>query len=470
MAMADVGMRRGTSFDGDTRAAGQAYVVILGGEGKRLEAIVGRGEARGVVALVRVDFNVPVEREDETGRVRVADASRIDSAMATLTALSDGGAKVVVASHLGRPGGVWREALSLQPVAEVLGALLHAGGRGGRWRGLVAGGCVGKEREAAVAGMKEGDVLLLENLRFEAGEEADDPEFARQLARGCELFVNDAFGCSHRAHASVTLNGVDWVRRVPGLLLRREVETLYPVLASPARPMLTVIGGSKVADKLGVLRAVLKVADVLCVGGKMAFAFLAAQGQRISDDKIGDPAHVALAVEVLEEAARRKVRVVLPVDVVCGVAVNGSRGLVSGNVRSICADQGCGVGNANLADPGVVTGDVGPRTLDLYASAIAEARTVLWNGPVGIFEVDAFSDGTHRLGELIAQATQRGAVTVVGGGDTGLALAQAGAKDRVGFVSTGGGATLEFIELFGAGRVLPGIASLAIDDAPATQA
>ena len=464
--MGEAGVR--SSVDGGTREAGARYASILdAGTGRSFDDLIASGSASGVVTLVRADLNVPLERDRDNAEVvlGVADASRIEAAMCTVEKLSDAGARVVLVSHLGRPGGVQVPGLGMGPVAEVVGRLLAAGGRGARWKGLVTGpgGCVGKEREAGVGSLRDGEVLMLENLRFHAGEEADDAGFAADLARGCGLYVNDAFGCSHRSHASVTLKGVNWVRRVPGVLLTREVETMRPILAEPRRPMLTVVGGSKVKDKLGVLRAVLKVADTLCVGGRMAFAFLAAQGVHIGDDKVGDRGHVDLARDVLEEAGRRGVRVVLPVDVVCGVPEDAARGLVTGNVRQVCAGGGCGVGHANLADPCVVTGDVGPQTLALYAEAVAEAQTVLWNGPVGIFEVDAFSEGTARVGELIAQATERGAVTVVGGGDTGLALAQAGSKGRVGFVSTGGGATLEFITLFGQGKVLPGIASLAFE-------
>lgn len=383
-------------------------------------------QLKGQRVLVRVDFNVPFE-----GGV-VGDDTRLRAALPTIQALQAGGAKVVLASHLGRPKGV-TPALSLKPIAEHLAGLLGA-------PVAFVPTCVGPEAVAATRALAEGGVLLLENLRFHPEEEANDPAFCAQLAELCELFVNDAFGTAHRAHASTA--GIAALRpAIAGKLMVKEIEAMGQALESPERPLVAIVGGSKVSSKIKVLEHLLPKVEVLVVGGAMANTFLKAKGISVGTSLVEDD-QVAVAARVLEAAAIRQVRLLLPSDVVVAKNPKDEAGAHTVDVGEIPADE--------------MALDVGPKTLNAYQQALATARTVIWNGPVGVFEVPAFAAGTTRLAKLVAEATDRGAMTIVGGGDSVAAVEQNGLAERMSHVSTGGGASLEFLE----GKSLPGVAAL----------
>ena len=384
-------------------------------------------EVAGKRVLVRCDFNVPLV---DGG---VADDMRIRAALPTLEALLDKGARLTVCSHLGRPKGKVVEELRLAPIGRVLGQLL------GREVHAV-GDVVGPEAQAAAASM--GDIVLLENLRFEPGEERNDPSFADALAGLADAYVNDAFGAAHRAHASVV--GVS--ERLPssaGLLLADEVDKLERLLHDPPRPFVAVLGGAKVSDKLAVIGNLLDRVDTICVGGAMAFTLLVAQGESVGRSLV-ESDRISEVTEVLKDAEARGVDILLPVDVVAADAPEAD-----------AAHE-----TVALSDIGDRLGvDIGPQTSALFAAAIESARTVLWNGPMGIFEIEAFSEGTRAVARAVGRATGDGAYTVAGGGDSAAALRQLGMTDAVSHLSTGGGASLELLE----GKDLPGIAALRKD-------
>lgn len=386
-----------------------------------LEDLLGAG-VRGVRVFVRADLNVPLRDG------RVADDTRIRASVPTLERLAEAGARVAVASHLGRPRGERRPDLSLEPVVPVLAGHL------GRPVAF-AGDCVGPEAEKAVASLREGEVLLLENLRFHPGEEANDGEFARSLARLADAYVNDAFGTAHRAHAS-TVGIVGFVERVAaGLLLLREVEHLRAVL-DPRRPLLCILGGAKVSDKLGVLDSLVERADALAVGGAMAYTFLLALGRGVGSSRV-EPERVGDARRILERARALGRDLLLPVD------HRIARELTETARVEIAAE----------IPEGFVGGDIGPRTEALFAERTREAATLFWNGPMGVFELPPFAAGTRAVARAVAESP---AHTVVGGGDSVAAVRQMGVADRITHLSTGGGASLEFIE----GRTLPALAAL----------
>ena len=379
-------------------------------------------EIAGKRVFVRADFNVPLEHG------RVSDATRIDATLPTLRWLLDHGAKLVLASHLGRPKGRRTADLSLRPVADVLSSRL------GRPVTL-APDCIGAETEALVAKMNRGDVVLLENLRFHPEEERNDPGFAAQLARLADVYVDDAFGAAHRAHASTTGMVPLVVERAAGLLLAREVEMLSRLMRAPEQPFVAVLGGAKVSDKIGVIEHLLTRVTSFVIGGAMAYPFLRAQGKPVGRSRVEDD-KVELARETLTRAGQSGVAVLLPLD-----------HLVADKPEAGAATR---VVPAADFPPDMLGVDIGPETAKRYAAEIAAAKTVLWNGPMGIFEIDAFSHGTMAVADALAAC--RG-VTVVGGGDSVAALARAGKTDAVTHVSTGGGASLEFLE----GRELPGV-------------
>ncbi len=373
--------------------------------------------------LVRVDFNVPLEEG------RVTDDRRIREALPTITHLVERGARVILCSHLGRPKGRVVEGLRLAPVAARLEALL---GRPVRQAHEV----VGPEVEAAVASMGPGEVLLLENLRFHPGEEANDPDFARQLATLADLYVNDAFGTAHRAHAS-TVGVARHLPAVAGFLMEKELHHLGAILDQPARPFVALLGGKKVEDKIPVIRHLLGKADALLLGGAMSYTFLRARGLQVGMSLV-ETELVELAGELMAQAARREVTFALPVDVVVAPSPEG------GPTRVVPVDA---------IPPDWMGVDIGPRTREQFADHIRRAGTIFWNGPMGIFEVEAFAEGTRAVARALAESS---AVTVVGGGDTAAAVEAAGVAERITHLSTGGGASLEFME----GKILPGVAVL----------
>lgn len=386
-------------------------------------------EVKGKRVLVRVDFNVP---QDETGRI--TDDRRIRAALPTIQYLMEHGAKTILVSHLGRPKGKPedKEKFTLKPVAERLGELLGK-------RVPLAPDCVGPEVEKMVQAMSEGDVLLLENVRFHPEEEKNDPEFARQLASLAELYVNDAFGTAHRAHAS-TEGVTKYLPGVAGYLMQKEIEYLGGALANPKRPFIAVLGGAKVKDKIPVIENLVDKVDKLIIGGGMAYTFLKAQGKEIGQSLL-DTDSIEFCRGLLQKAGDK---ILLPVDVVVADGNPFERGADAVQTQVVSVD-------AIPADwQGV---DIGPETQKRFAEAVKGAGTVVWNGPMGIFEFDKFAVGTRAMAKALADS---GAVTIVGGGDSAAAVEQLGFAEKMTHISTGGGASLEFLE----GKVLPGVAAL----------
>jgi phosphoglycerate kinase len=375
--------------------------------------------------LVRVDFNVPLQDGE------ITDDSRIRAALPTIEVLRERRAKLILASHLGRPEDREPE-LSMRPVGDRLAQLTGADV-------TLAPAVVGEEVEALAANLNPGDVLMLENVRYEPGETRNEPELARALAALADVYVNDAFGTAHRAHASTEGVAHDVAVSGAGELLQKEVETLSGLIEDPARPLVAILGGAKVSDKIGVIERFLDVADAILVGGAMAFPFLAARGHSVGDSLCED-ADVELARRALADAERGSCRLELPRDLVLGD-------------RFDAAAQRRELDGVDVPD-GWMGLDIGPRTAEEYSREIAAAGTVFWNGPMGAFELEPFAAGTHALAEAVAAAP---GVTVVGGGDSVAALHQFGLTDRVTHISTGGGASLELLE----GKLLPGVEALA---------
>ncbi len=373
--------------------------------------------------FVRVDFNVPLEAG------RISDDHRIAASLPTVTYLRDRGAAVILASHLGRPKGP-DPAFRMDPVARRLEELLHRPVR-------KLNDCVGAEVVSAVRAMRPGDVVLLENLRFHKEEEANDPAFARALAGEAQVYVNDAFGTAHRAHAS-TVGVAKLLPAVAGLLMERELIFLGKVLEAPTKPLVVILGGKKVEDKIGVIQNLLRLAQTMLIGGGMCYTFLRAAGGQIGaslceEDKLD------LARELVAEAERRGVRLMLPVDVVAA-----PRPAADAQVRVV---------DARGIPDGLMGLDIGPRTEAVFSAPITAAGTILWNGPMGVFELPPFAGGTRAVARAVAESCGE---SIVGGGDTASAVEQLGLADKMTHVSTGGGATLEFME----GKVLPGVAVL----------
>jgi len=377
--------------------------------------------------LVRVDFNVPLESG------RVADDTRLRASLPTLRKILGSGGSAVLMSHLGRPKGAPVAKYSLAPVAGRLSELLSLPVQ-------FAPDCVGAEAERMAAGLSKGQVLLLENLRFHPEEEADDSGFARQLAKLGQGYVNDAFGAAHRAHASTSALPRLFKDAAAGYLMERELKYLGEALTQPARPFVTILGGAKISGKIDVLTHLLDKVDRLLVGGGMAFTFLAAQGIAVGRSLV-ESDRIEMAARLL--ADDRHGKIVLPSD--CVVA------------SDIEKATGCKVVGIDQIPRDFMGLDIGPATVDRFCAALDGSRTIIWNGPMGVFEKEAFAGGTFEIARAVANATDRGATSIIGGGDSAAAVARTGTSERMSHISTGGGASLEFLE----GKVLPGVAALA---------
>ena len=380
-------------------------------------------------AIIRVDFNVPLDEN-----FNVTDATRIEAAKPTIDAILAQGGSVILMSHLGRPKGT-EEKYSLKHIlktaSEILGVEVQ-----------FAENCVGEKAQTAAKNLKPGQVLLLENLRFHAEEEAGDVAFAKELASLGDIYVNDAFGTAHRAHASTTIIAQFFpVEKCFGTLLAKEIESLNKVLKNSEKPVTAILGGSKVSSKITVIENILDKVDHMIIGGGMTFTFVKAQGGKIGESICEDDKQ-ELALEILRLAKEKGVQIHIPVDV-------------------IAADDFSNTANTQVVDVTAIPDgwqglDAGPKSLEKFKKVILESKTILWNGPLGVFEMESFAKGTIALGDFIAEATEKGAFSLVGGGDSVAAVKQFGFEDKMSYVSTGGGAMLEMLE----GKVLPGIAAI----------
>src|SRR5438874_6460904 len=390
-------------------------------------------DVRGKRVLTRVDFNVPIK--ENGGEIEITDDTRIREALPTINYLREQKAKTILMSHFGRPKGKPVPKYSLRPVGDYLHTLINQ-------PVIFSHDTTGEVPKKISGAMQDGDVALLQNLRFQPGEEANDPKFASALADLGEIYVNDAFGAAHRAHASTAGIAMFMNVRAMGFLMEKELKYLHEELDKPAKPFVVIMGGAKVSDKIGVLKALMKKADAILIGGAMANTFFKAQGIPIGASRV-EADKTDLATELVDLAKERGVKLVLPVDVV--------------ETKEI--KQGAQIENTQRLSPehGITDGwqavDIGKATIALFEEEIAKAKTILWNGPVGIFEIQDFAEGTIAIAEALAKS---GATTVIGGGDSVTAVKQAGLADKMTFISTGGGASLELLE----GKELPGVAAL----------
>ncbi|MBX3007727.1 MAG: phosphoglycerate kinase [Melioribacteraceae bacterium] len=386
-------------------------------------------ELKGKRVLVRVDFNVPLDEN-----MQITDDIRITSALPTIKKIIAEGGKCILMSHLGRPKGAPNPKYSLKPAAVRLGELLEAEVK-------FAPDCVGDQVKAIVNNLKNGEVLLLENLRFHSEEEKNVPEFSQQLAELGDVYVNDAFGSAHRAHSST--EGVTKFIKVcaSGYLMQKELDYLGVAVTEPARPFTAILGGSKISGKIDVIENLLPKVDYLLIGGGMAYTFYKAMGNEIGTSLL-EAEKIELAKEMLEKFKTSRAKVLLPVDNVVASEFNNESPSQVVSSDAIPADK-MGL-------------DIGPKTIEEFKKVILESKTVIWNGPMGVFEFDNFAKGTDAIALALVSATESGAVTVIGGGDSAAAIKKAGLDEKVSHVSTGGGASLEFLE----GKVLPGVAAL----------
>jgi phosphoglycerate kinase len=379
--------------------------------------------------LVRVDFNVPLDdKQNVTNDIRIVES------LPTIKKIISSGGKAILMSHLGRPKGERKPEFSLKPAAERLGKLLGK-------QVKLAPDCIGAETEKLVTDMKTGDVILLENVRFHKEEEKNDPEFAKQLAKLGDVYINDAFGSAHRAHAST--EGVTKYINIcaAGYLMQKELDYLGKALAQPKRPYCAILGGAKISGKIDVINNLLDKVDTLIVGGGMAFTFFKAQGKEIGKSLL-EAEKLELAKELLKKVKSSNLKFLLPVDIVMANEFKNDSPSITVDVDNIPADK-MGL-------------DIGPKSIKLFSDELMKSKTIIWNGPMGVFEMENFAKGTFAIAETLGKATENGATTVIGGGDSAAAISDAGLKDKVSHVSTGGGASLEFLE----GKVLPGVAAL----------
>ncbi len=405
-------------------------------------------DVRGKRVFVRVDYNVPME--EKNGQMAINDVTRIKETLPTLELLIENGARIILAAHLGRPNGKREVSMSLRPVAARLADMIH--------RSIAfVDDCIGEKVEKTADALKPGDILLLENVRYYREEEGNEPAFAEKLADGASAYVNDAFGAAHRAHAST-----EGVARViarrggqcgAGLLMERELKFLGDELENPARPFVVILGGAKVSEKINVIDRLLEKADTILIGGAMTYTFRLALGRKVGKSLV-EPDRVEVARAALDKAKGRKVQFLLAVDNIVATPVD--TGKLNQKGKPVVAWQDPRV-NDSLDIPDAEEGmDIGPKTIRTFAEIIPRAKTILWNGPMGVFEDKRFAEGTFAVARAVADTTQKGARSIVGGGDSVKALNLTGLSDKVTFVSTGGGASLEFLE----GKVLPGVAVL----------
>ncbi len=390
-------------------------------------------DVRGKRVLVRVDFNVPTELRG--GKVHITDDTRIRESLPTINYLREHKAKTILMSHFGRPKGKRVQKYSLRPVGDHLHSLIHH-------PVIFSHETIGDVPEKIIAHMEEADVALLENVRFQPEEEANDPKFAEALAKLGDVYVNDAFGSAHRAHASTAGITKFVAKSAMGLLMEKELKYLREELGNPKKPFLVILGGSKVSDKIGVLKSLMEKADTILIGGAMANTFFKAEGIPIGASKV-ESDKLDLARELVDLAKQRSVKLLLPIDVVEAEEVQAGASMK--NTSRLSPQHGVRDGWHAV--------DVGTATIALYQEEIAKAETILWNGPLGVFEIPEFAEGTIAIAEALAQS---GATTIIGGGDSVTAVRQAGLADKMTFISTGGGASLELLE----GKELPGIAAL----------
>jgi phosphoglycerate kinase len=395
---------------------------------KKTIADIPAGELKSKRVFVRCDFNVPLDEKQN-----ITSDKRIRASLPTIKFLIDKGARVILASHLGRPKGEVKKEFSLAPVQKALSQLLGK-------EVTMASDCVGPAVEKAAAELKDGDVLLLENLRFHKEEEENDPAFAKQLAALANIYVSDAFGTVHRAHAS-TEGIAHYLPAYAGFLVEKELKFLGAALENPQRPFVAIIGGAKVSSKIGVLKNLIEKVDTLIIGGGMAYTFFKARGIEVGASLV-EPELIGEAKEILKKAIDKEVPILLPIDHVVA--------------NKFSEDADTRVVPRTTIEPGWQGVDIGPDTVTKFGNAILSAKTIVWNGPVGVFEMDKFAKGTIEIAKLVAKATEQGAVSIIGGGDSASAVKKAGLSDKMSFISTGGGASLEFLE----GIVLPGVACL----------
>ena len=379
--------------------------------------------------LVRVDFNVPLDE-----KLNITNDIRIVESLPTIKKIISSGGKAILMSHLGRPKGERKPEFSLKPAAERLSELLGKEVK-------LAPDCIGSDVEKMVNEMKPGDVILLENLRFHKQEEKNDPEFAKKLAKLGDVYINDAFGSAHRAHAS-TEGVTKFIKTcAAGYLMQKELDYLGKALAKPKRPYCAILGGAKISGKIDVIKNLLDKVDSLIVGGGMAFTFFKAEGKEIGKSLL-EVEKLDLAKDLLQNLKSSKIKFLLPVDVV-----------VADEFKNESPSKVVSVDNIPPDKMGL---DIGPETIKLFSDELMKSKTIVWNGPMGVFEMDNFAKGTFEIAQVLAKATSGGAVTVIGGGDSAAAISKAGLEKKVSHVSTGGGASLEFLE----GKVLPGVAAL----------